>query len=245
MSEAIRRHVSISLYLTLIEKNPKKFITFWNDERELLLERDAQGFRAIDAGPLTIWVIAQATRAPDSTRPAVSSTQRAPTFLHMLRMMMQDNRTRSSASRKRCRSSVNTYRGKAATTEDFKAIVEKHMTQEMDMEGNHKMDWFFNEYVYGTQLPSYQINATFDTGSDGDVVMNVKMTQSNVNDSFSDARSDLSGTAEWHVLSGKGSTHREYFLRSKDSLEGHERQTQAGAHQLLRRRAVIAKLRKA
>src|ERR1039458_7939132 len=46
--------MSASLYLTLIEKNPKKFITFWNDERELLLERDAQGFRAIDAGPLTM-----------------------------------------------------------------------------------------------------------------------------------------------------------------------------------------------
>ena len=25
----------------------------------------------------------------------------------------------------------------------------------MDFDGNHKMDWFFNEYVYGTQLPSY------------------------------------------------------------------------------------------
>jgi hypothetical protein len=46
------------------------------------------------------------------------------------------------------------------------------------------MDWFFNEYVYGTQLPSYQMNATFDTAADGDVVMAVKMTQSNVNDSF-------------------------------------------------------------
>jgi hypothetical protein len=27
--------MSASLYLTLIEKNPKKFITFWNEEREL------------------------------------------------------------------------------------------------------------------------------------------------------------------------------------------------------------------
>ena len=63
-------------------------------------------------------------------------------------------------------------------------MVEKHMTQEMDLEGNHKMDWFFNEYVYGTQLPSYQMSATFDTGADGDVVMSIKMTQSNVNDSF-------------------------------------------------------------
>ncbi|MGC2449572.1 MAG: M1 family aminopeptidase, partial [Candidatus Sulfotelmatobacter sp.] len=46
--------MSASLYLTMIEKNPKKFITFWNDEREILLERNAQGFRAIDVGPLTM-----------------------------------------------------------------------------------------------------------------------------------------------------------------------------------------------
>src|SRR5580704_1868125 len=37
--------MSASLYLSVIEKNPKKFITFWNDERELLLERNPQGFR--------------------------------------------------------------------------------------------------------------------------------------------------------------------------------------------------------
>jgi hypothetical protein len=42
---------SASLYLSYIEKDTKKFLTFWNDERELLLDRDAQGFRAIDVGP--------------------------------------------------------------------------------------------------------------------------------------------------------------------------------------------------
>jgi hypothetical protein len=46
--------MSASLYLTMIEKNPKKFVTFWNDERDLLLERNAQGFRAIDVGSLTM-----------------------------------------------------------------------------------------------------------------------------------------------------------------------------------------------
>jgi hypothetical protein len=25
----------------------------------------------------------------------------------------------------------------------------------MDLDGNHKMDWFFNEYVYGMDLPAY------------------------------------------------------------------------------------------
>ena len=79
---------------------------------------------------------------------------------------------------------VNTYRGKAATTEDFKAVVEKHMTRDMDIAGNHKMDWFFNEYVYGTQLPSYKFDSSFDTDTDGTIILNFSLTQSNVDNKF-------------------------------------------------------------
>jgi hypothetical protein len=175
--------MSASLYLTMIEKNPKKFIAFWNDERELLLERDAQGYRAIDAGPLTMGYRTSNTRTGLDTYRRLIYPKGA-YILHMIRMMLHDNHTGDQRFKELMQDFVNTYRGKAATTEDFKAMVEKHMTQEMDLQGNHKMDWFFNEYVYGTQLPSYQMNATFDTGADGDVVMSIKMTQSNVNDSF-------------------------------------------------------------
>ena len=59
---------------------------------------------------------------------------------------------------------VKTYGGRSATTEEFKAMVEKHMTRDMDLEGNQKMDWFFNEYVYGTQLPAYKLDYSFETG---------------------------------------------------------------------------------
>jgi uncharacterized protein YgbK (DUF1537 family) len=46
------------------------------------------------------------------------------------------------------------------------------------------MDWFFNEYVYGTQLPTYRFESSFDNSPDGDVVLNFKLTQSNVDDQF-------------------------------------------------------------
>ncbi len=44
---------SASLFIQMVEKDPKKFTAFWNDERELLTMRNKEGFRAIDAGPLT------------------------------------------------------------------------------------------------------------------------------------------------------------------------------------------------
>jgi hypothetical protein len=78
---------------------------------------------------------------------------------------------------------VSTYTNKPASTEDFKAMVEKHMTQQMDLDHNHKMDWFFDPYVYGTALPNYKLEHSFDNGPKG-LMLNVKITQSNVDDRF-------------------------------------------------------------
>ena len=175
--------MSASLYLSMIEKNPKKFLTFWNDERELLIEKDAQGFRAIDVGPLTMGYRASNSRTGGGITRRLIYPKGA-YVLHMIRMMMHDNRDGDKQFKETMQDFVNTYRGKAATTEDFKAIVEKHMTSDMDAEGNHKMDWFFNEYVYGTQLPTYKTDYSFDAAPDGTITMNLNVAQSDVDDQF-------------------------------------------------------------
>jgi hypothetical protein len=175
--------MSAALYIGMIEKDPKKVIQFWNDERELLLERDAQGFRAIDAGPLTMGYRAENTRTGSGITRRLIYPKGA-YVLHMIRMMMFDNKTGDQNFKITMQDFVQTYSGKAATTEDFKAMVEKHMTAEMDLEGNHRMDWFFNEYVYGTALPSYKIDYNFNKDANGDVVFGLKVTQSGVDDKF-------------------------------------------------------------
>jgi len=182
MSEGFAE-LSASLYISMIEKNPKKFIEFWNDERDLLLERDAQGFRAIDAGPLTMGYRASNSRTGFSTTQRLIYPKGA-YILHMIRMMMWDRKTGDQNFKAAMQDFVRTYSGKAATTEDFKAMMEQHMTSEMDLEGNHRLDWFFNEYVYGTALPTYKIAYTFEKGADGDVVFGFKIAQSGVDDKF-------------------------------------------------------------
>lgn len=175
--------MSASLYLTMVEKDPKKFITFWNDEREMLLERDVQGFRGIDF-PLVLGYRASNSRTGSNLTRRLIYPKGA-YVLHMIRMMMRDPSNGDQKFKEMMQDFVNTYRGKAATTEDFRAAVEKHMTPDMDAAGDKKMDWFFNEYVYGTQLPTYRIdNAGFDVGPDGEVLMSLKISQSNVNDQF-------------------------------------------------------------
>ena len=182
MSEGFAE-LSASLYISLIEKNPKKFIEFWNDERELLLEKDAEGFRAIDVGPLTMGYRASNSRTGFSVTRRLIYPKGA-YVLHMVRMMMWDRKTGDENFKETMRDFVKTYSGKAATTEDFKEMMEKHMTPEMDLDGNHRLDWFFDEYVYGTALPTYKLTYTFEKNAEGNIVFGFKVTQSGVDEKF-------------------------------------------------------------
>lgn len=174
---------SASIYLqALYAKEPQRFLDFWDDERRLLAERDKEGFRAIDVGPVTMGYRLSNSRAGfDVTRRLIYP--KGAYILHMLRMMMNNNKTGEQRFREMMQDFVKTYMNRAATTEDFKAMVEKHMSPEMDLDGNHRMDWFFNEYVYGTALPSYKLDYSFLEGGDG-ISMDLKLTQSNVNNDF-------------------------------------------------------------
>ena len=50
-----------------------------------------------------------------------------------------------------------------------------------------KMDWFFNQWVYGTQVPAYRLE--YNVTSDG--VLTGKITQSGVIGRLRYARADL------------------------------------------------------
>jgi hypothetical protein len=175
--------MSASLFIQAVEKNPKKFNEFWNDERELITQRNKDGFRAIDVGPLTMGYRLNNSRAGvNITRDLIYP--KGAYIPHMIRMMMWNPKTGDQDFKLMMQDFVKTYAGRAATTEDFKAIVEKHMTPDMNAAGNGKMDWFFNEYVYGIALPTYAFNATFDKSSAGNVVFHYHLTQSGVDDNF-------------------------------------------------------------
>jgi hypothetical protein len=183
MSEGFA-HMSASLYLQLVySKEPQKFTKFWKEQRRALTEKNKEGFRPIDAGPVTLGIRLSNSRQGFNVYQHLVYPKGA-YILHMIRMMMYDRKDRDQRFKDTMHDFVATYSGKPATTEDFKAIVEKHMSQQMDLEGNHKMDWFFNEYVYGTALPTYAFESSFKPGANGEQVLNLKLTQSGVDNSF-------------------------------------------------------------
>jgi hypothetical protein len=176
---------SASLFLqSAYGKNgQKEFINFWNEERKSLTEKNSDGFRAIDVGPVTLGY-----RSSNSKTGNIATHLIYPKgayILHMIRMMMWDRQDGDQNFKELMQDFVKTYTGRPATTEDFKAIVEKHMNAQMKSFGDGSMDWFFNEYVYGTALPSYRLDlANFDADGNGNMVFSVKLTQSGVDNNF-------------------------------------------------------------
>jgi len=176
--------MSASIYIQYIyAKEPQKYRDFWKDERKLLVEKNNRGFRSIDAGSLVMGERVVNTREGYDTYRRLVYPKGA-YILHMIRQMMWDRKTGDERFKETMHDFVATYGGKVATTADFQAMVEKHMSPEMDLQGTHKMDWFFREYVYGTALPVYAFDSSFEKNPAGDVVMKYKLTQSGVDKNF-------------------------------------------------------------
>jgi hypothetical protein len=173
---------SASVFLQSTNRTHNEFRDFWRQERDLLTQKNAEGFRPIDVGPVTMgYRLTNSRSGADVYRNLVYP--KGAYILHMIRMMAWNPKTGDQWLMETLQDFVNTYRGQPASTEDFKAILEKHMTPEMDLDRNHKLDWFFNEYVYGIALPRYSFTSALRTDENG-TVAHYRLVQSNVDSSF-------------------------------------------------------------
>ena len=171
---------SASLYVQFIRGNDK-FIDFWEDLRKQIVEATPA---TKDRKPYTIGPVTQGYRLNNGKTGGAARYLIYPKgayILHMLRMMMYaQNKGGDARFQAMMKDFVQTHFNQDVSTEDFKAIVEKHMTPEMNIDNNGKMDWFFNQWVYGTQVPAYKLE--YNVASDG--MMSGKLTQSGVSDDF-------------------------------------------------------------
>jgi aminopeptidase N len=130
--------------------------------------------------------------------------------LQMLRMQLMDPRNPDPDHlfKDLLHDYCKTFENKAASTEDFKAMVEKHMIRGMDLDNNHKMDWFFNQYVYGTGIPQYSFHVAVEATPDGKTHAKGEITRSGVPDTWKDAVPLYAHTGERTVRLGiLGVTH--------------------------------------
>lgn len=106
--------------------------------------------------------------------------------LHMLRVMMKDERSGNPDARffNLLKGFLQTYEGRNASTEDFKGYIERHMVPELDATGNGRMDWFFDQWVYGTEIPTYSAEFDIEKADGGKWRIRGALTQDTVPDGF-------------------------------------------------------------
>ena len=155
-----------NLYVEFNESQ-EKYLNRIQKERDDLLTRDIHGRTYESLGPIWMGHRMQPTDEPGAYQTVIGN--KGGYVLHMLRMMLRQpaQPDPDGAFKAMMQDYTETYKNKAASTGDFKAIVEKHMVPHMDLDGNHRMDWFFNQYVYGTGVPQYRFSYSSSGTPDG------------------------------------------------------------------------------
>ncbi|HEY0404676.1 MAG TPA: hypothetical protein VGC89_03045 [Pyrinomonadaceae bacterium] len=81
---------------------------------------------------------------------------------------------------------VNRYRDSFASTDDFRAVANEHFAK-TPIAQKHKLknlNWFFNQWVYQSDLPSYQMDYQIQDQPDGSVIVSGNITQENAPDNW-------------------------------------------------------------
>ena len=97
--------------------------------------------------------------------------------LHMLRNMLIDLKTMNEDRFKGLmKEFFSTYYRKKATINDFKKLADKY--------AGENLDWFFNQFIYGTEIPEYVFSYTTEQKADGKYYTTCKIIQNNVSENF-------------------------------------------------------------
>jgi Peptidase family M1 domain len=168
-------------------KNTKEALTQFRLDKERLAREDLNRHKVDELGP--IW-LGQRTRASVTDQRAYFDLiySKGGYVLQMIREQMMDSKNADPEHvfKETMQDYCKTFDNLPASTEDFKAMVEKHMTRGMDLDGNHKMDWFFNEYVYGTELPQYSFHVNLSGTADGKTNVTGEMVRTGVPENWKD-----------------------------------------------------------
>jgi aminopeptidase N len=143
--------------------------------RNWLLSKTRAGYRPVDAGPL--WLNPQLDEH-NSTGNSKLIYDKGAYVMEMLRAMMFDPKLKNPDGRflAMMHDFTSTYAGQNASTEDFRLIVEKHV--------GSPMDWFFNQWVYGRDIPTYDFSYRLSDADAGQTELTMSITQSGVPESF-------------------------------------------------------------
>jgi hypothetical protein len=158
---------------------------FWREARKRIFEKTpGNAFSPWEAGAITDGFRSGFARAPSA--PFSLVYEKGGYVLHMLRMAMYDGRSKDPDAQfiAMMKDFTSTYAGKNPSTADFAAMVEKHLTPSLNATQDGKIAWFFNQWVYGTEIPKLAADLKVDAAADGGWRIHGTITQGEVGPDF-------------------------------------------------------------
>ena len=155
---AARARGSIDMYMKRLEET-----------REEILDRRGE------AAPIVLGQRAGTSRDPEDYETIVYN--KGAWVLHMLRTLLTDPDTgNDDAFTEVMKTFYTKHLGGTATTASFQETAE-------EVTGT-SLDWFFQQWVYGTDIPTYTFSHRYTPQADGSVIATVRVRQEGVPDGF-------------------------------------------------------------
>jgi Peptidase family M1 domain len=156
-------------YMQTVRKDNAKYFGVLHRWRNSVLEHKD------NAAPISLGY--RATSSKDSTGYDVVVYKKGAWVIHMLRILMLDFKTMNEDRfTETMRDFYRTYQGKRASTEDFRKVAEQHLGADLG--------WFFDQWVYGTDVPSYKVAYRTEPAENGQFRVKLQVDQENVGQDF-------------------------------------------------------------
>jgi aminopeptidase N len=182
LSEGLASYAA-ALFLAQGKDGHREFTNLLHLYKDDLLAKSSGGATVESGGP--IWLGYRLSSSLDPEGYSNIVYKKACWVLHMLRELLTDPATGSDARFFRMlRDFITQYQGQSVSTDDFIRHAEKYMTPDSDLEHNHKLDWFFNEWVYDTGIPAYTLKTEVRALAAGQYIVQGAITQSDVPEDF-------------------------------------------------------------
>ena len=180
ISEAFANYAG-AMYIEQKYKEPARLREILEDARRRILEKATDGTVYDSVGPIWLGQRLSSTAVPNGYGEVTYA--KGTWIVHMLRMLMRSEGGSDENFFRMVRDLLNTSDGNSASTFDLKRLVEKYQTKTMDVRGDKKMDWFFDQWIFQTGVPTYALD--YKVRADGKAfVVEGRITQSGVPDNF-------------------------------------------------------------
>jgi len=185
---------------------------FWERAAHLITNKfPGNNYRNCDVAPIIQGYRMMTDRSPLAYQAMVYT--KGGFVLHMLRMMMFEPTAPDPDADflAMMRDFHNTYAGRAVSTHDFKTLVERHIKPVMNATGDGKMDWFFDQWVHGMEIPTYKTEVDIKSKGKGLYRLKASIVQEGVSENFR-------AMVPLYVDFGKGQTLRLFQIPFKGPM---------------------------